>query len=149
MDKVLFSHNTDHWCTPKWLYDIFMNKMSCIDPCPLHCKEDNVNKVYLFERIFVNPPYSALDQWVNFVSLNRFNNEIFLLIPSRTDTKYFYDLMKMNPQVIFITGRLRFNDSKPAPFPSLLLIFSQLNNSKRPLCLTHNDLWGYLETIYG
>ena len=55
-------------------------------------------------------------------------NIIWLLIPARTDTKKFRDLVDQcgeHLQLIFITGRLKFNDSKnSAPFPSVFVIIS-------------------------
>ena len=55
-------------------------------------------------------------------------NIIWLLIPARTDTKKFRDLVDHcgeHLQLIFITGRLKFNDSKnSAPFPSVFVIIS-------------------------
>ena len=45
-------------------------------------------------------------------------NEVILLIPARTDTKYFRKLVDYGVNIYFITGRLHFNDSNSAPFPS-------------------------------
>ena len=56
------------------------------------------------------------------------NNTIWLLIPARTDTKAFRRLIDecgAHLQLVFITGRLKFNDSKEsAPFPSVFVIIS-------------------------
>lgn len=47
---------------------------------------------------------------------------IWLLIPSRTDTKYFQRLMDDGMLLYFIKGRLKFNDGNMgAPFPSVLI----------------------------
>lgn len=49
-----------------------------------------------------------------------------MLIPARTDTKYFHDYIYNNPRVEirFIKGRLKFGDSNnSAPFPSMVVIF--------------------------
>ena len=45
----------------------------------------------------------------------------FLLIPARTDTKYFREMVDYGCDIAFITGRLHFNDSNSAPFPSCLI----------------------------
>jgi hypothetical protein len=46
-----------------------------------------------------------------------------MLIPSRTDTKYWHDFV-MKGEVRFIKGRLKFGDAKAnAPFPSAVVIF--------------------------
>jgi hypothetical protein len=47
------------------------------------------------------------------------------LIPARTDTRWFHDLvLPVASEVRFIKGRLKFGDAKTdAPFPSMLVIF--------------------------
>ena len=63
---------------------------------------------------------------------------IVLLIPARTDTKYFHDFIYGKAQIRFVKGRLKFNDEdgnpcrdkngKPAaaPFPSMVVIYNGL-----------------------
>jgi hypothetical protein len=49
-----------------------------------------------------------------------------MLLPSRTDVKWFHDYIYNQPNVEtrFLKGRLRFeNTLYPAPFPSLIAIF--------------------------
>ena len=58
-----------------------------------------------------------------------------MLIPARTDTKYWHDyIMEGATAVYFIKGRLKFynkviadytgkNDLSPAPFPSVVVVF--------------------------
>ena len=50
---------------------------------------------------------------------------VVLLIPARTDTKYFHKYIYHNAaEIRFIEGRLRFGDSKQgAPFPSMIVVF--------------------------
>lgn len=119
--KGCYSHNTDDWKTPALLYEKFM-QAGFIDPCPYQSKEDNLNKIY-HAKLFINPPYSKLKEWTEFIFRNR-HNEVFLLIPARTDTKYFHKLLELKPHIIFIKGRLHFNDSGSAPFPSIMLHFN-------------------------
>ena len=48
-----------------------------------------------------------------------------LLIPSRTDTRYWHDFIMKADEVRFIKGRLYFNDGDGgAPFPSCIVVFS-------------------------
>lgn len=121
--KGCFSHKTDDWATPKNFYDYLIGD-GYIDPCPLHSEEDNINKVYPYgSKLFINPPYSKINDWVKFIENNRQSLRV-LLIPARTDTKYFHQLLKYNPLIYFLKGRLKFGDSKDsAPFPSLLMVF--------------------------
>jgi site-specific DNA-methyltransferase (adenine-specific) len=47
-----------------------------------------------------------------------------MLIPARTDTRWFHDYIYGKHEVRFIKGRLRFVGAPhPAPFPSMLVIF--------------------------
>lgn len=66
-----------------------------------------------------------MKRWIEWAIHQYFNNhcDIMILIPARTDTKYFHELLEWHPEIIFIKGRLHYNDSKTgAPFPSLLII---------------------------
>ena len=121
--KGCFSHKSDDWSTPKEFYEYLM-KENYMDPCPLHSKEDNLNKIYPYNsKIFINPPYSKIKDWIIFIKNNP-NSKRLLLIPARTDTQYFHELLKLHPFIYFIKGRLKFGESKDsAPFPSLLLLF--------------------------
>ncbi|MGO3612764.1 MAG: DNA N-6-adenine-methyltransferase [Leuconostoc mesenteroides] len=55
------------------------------------------------------------------------NRFIVMLIPSRTDTKYWHEYIQDKATVKFIKGRLKFElDGRPmntAPFPSALIIY--------------------------
>ena len=121
--KGCFLHNKDDWSTPKEFYE-YLLAQGYSDPCPLHSKEDNLSKIYpKGTKLFINPPYSKIIEWTEFIK-NNIHNRILLLIPSRTDTKYFHELLKLQPWIYFIKGRLKFGNSKEsAPFPSLLLLF--------------------------
>lgn len=55
------------------------------------------------------------------------NRFIVMLIPSRTDTKYWHEYIQDKATVKFIKGRLKFElDGIPmntAPFPSALVVY--------------------------
>lgn len=77
-------------------------------------------------RVFCNPPYSNISDWVAkaFYESRKDNTLVVLLIPSRTDTKYFHDYIYQRSEIRFLKGRLKFGDSKnSAPFPSMVVIF--------------------------
>ena len=81
-------------------------------------------------RVFCNPPYSQIDKWVEkaFRETKNDNTLVVLLIPSRTDTRYFHNFIYQRAEIRFIKGRLKFGDSKnSAPFPSMLVIFRGAN----------------------
>ena len=55
---------------------------------------------------------------------NRNNNYIVMLLPARTDTKWFHDYILGKAEVRFIKGRLKFGGAKnSAPFPSMVVVF--------------------------
>ncbi len=49
---------------------------------------------------------------------------VVMLIPSRTDTRWWHDYALKADEIRFVRGRLRFGDSKnTAPFPSVVLVY--------------------------
>lgn len=125
--KGCFSHESDHWRTPSEMYKKYMNE-GYIDPCPFHADFDGLKIDYFKKKLFINPPYSQMKIWVDY-AINQFIRggcKIVLLIPARTDTQYFHKLLQYSPEIVFIKGRLRFNDSnQSAPFPSILVILER------------------------
>ena len=103
--------NSDHWSTPKWLYDELDNEFHFdFDPCPLHADFDGL-KINWGKCNFVNPPYNridkpkfikkAYDEWLK-------GNTSVLLIPSATGTKDFHELILPFAEVRFLKGRVAF-----------------------------------------
>lgn len=53
-----------------------------------------------------------------------------LLLPARTDTKWFHEYLYGKAEIRFIKGRLKFGDSKNgAPFPSMVVIMRGENET--------------------
>lgn len=49
-----------------------------------------------------------------------------MLLPARTDTKWFHDYIYGKSQIRFIKGRLKFGGCQnAAPFPSMVVIFDE------------------------
>lgn len=126
---------SDSWSTPKNFKENLPFEFDDYDPCPLN---DNPNFDGLQEEwantTFVNPPYSKLKTtkksigWVEKAHIEcKKGKTIVMLIPVRTDTSWFHDIiLKNNYEVEFIKGRLRFGDAKNvAPFPSMLVYFKE------------------------
>ncbi len=115
-----------------------------LDPCAtkenakcerFFTKEDDGLSQKWDGRIFCNPPYGrAICRWIKKAHDSFFSRDaelVVLLIPSRTDTKYFHEYLykKSNVEIRFIKGRLKFGNSKnSAPFPSMLAIFSEMKD---------------------
>ena len=126
--KLMFKSSCDNWKTPDDVYDKLNEEFHFdFDPCPLNEKPDfdgieiewgNVN--------FVNPPYSKISNWCK-KAYEEFKKgkTVVLLIPSRTDTKYWHDYIMKATEIRFIKGRLKFGDSKnSAPFPSCIVVYN-------------------------
>lgn len=98
-------------------------------------EDDGLTKDWSNEVVFCNPPYGkVISKWVEkCYNESLKGTTIVLLIPARTDTRYFHKFIynKPNVEIRFIKGRLCFlldgQRLNPAPFPSMLVIF---NNKK-------------------
>ena len=136
---VLFSSANDVWATPQDFYDKLNKEFNFnLDPCALpenaKCDKfftpDQNGLIQDWEgyTIFCNPPYGRkISEWVEkcYNESKKKNTTIVMLIPARTDTRYFHEFIYHKAKEIrFIRGRLKFGNSKnSAPFPSMLVIF--------------------------
>lgn len=136
---VCFSSNTDNWRTPSNLYNLFINN-GYLDLFPFNCSYDQFHILYMFEKLYINPPFSRLKDLPSYIgNLITLKNRIFLLMPSRTDTIYFHELLQFNPKIYFLKGRLHFNDSvKSAPFPTIILEFNDFDHCE--YCIWSNEV---------
>ena len=80
------------------------------------------------ETVFCNPPYGRkIYDWVAkcYHESRKPNTKVVLLIPARTDTRYFHDFIYHKAEEVrFLRGRLKFGGAKnSAPFPSMIVIF--------------------------
>jgi hypothetical protein len=76
--------------------------------------------------VFCNPPYGReIGKWVE-KAAKATGGVVVMLIPARTDTRYFHELIYNKAEVRFLRGRLKFGNSKnSAPFPSMVVIFKK------------------------
>lgn len=124
MNRVHFSSLTDHWSTPESVYQkLYQEFHFDDDPCPLNgagglCREWGWST-------FCNPPYSEISTWVQKAyNEAKTGKTIVLLVPSRTDTKWWHEYIMKAKEIRFIKGRLKFGGSKnSAPFPSAVIVF--------------------------
>lgn len=121
----LMTSKSDNWATPKKLYSTIVEDLKFIDCFPYMSTYDQYEKQYINERLFINPPFSELNKnrfSIYLDELYKNGNKILLLIPSRTDTKIFHQILNYGATLYFFEGRLHFNDSeKPSTFPSVLI----------------------------
>lgn len=131
--EVMFSSATDLWETPQDFFDILNDEFHFdIDVCALpenaKCgkfyspEDDGLSKKW-GGTCWCNPPYGRkIGEWVKKASES--NATVVMLLPARTDTKWFHDYIYHKAEIRFIKGRLKFGNSKnSAPFPSMIVIF--------------------------
>lgn len=86
-------------------------------------RRDGLTAPWDGERVWLNPPYGRiLNKWVAKASQHALQgNEVVLLLPARTDTRWFHDYC-LQHAIEFIRGRVKFGDAKTAaPFPSMIV----------------------------
>ena len=130
----------DDWMTPvSIIRDLETEFGKLHDPCPVGWDQDlHGNGLYTewpFNKYsFVNPPFSKLE---NCVKICHYEWErgcgVLLLIPVRTDTKYFHNYIYWNAHLRFFKGRIKFRhpntmNAGPAPFPCMLCIFPKIGD---------------------
>lgn len=136
INKALYTSNSDEWYTPQELFDS-LNKEFNFDMdaatsddhhlCPIYyTKEtDGLKQEWGGHCVFCNPPYSNISAWVEkaFRETRKDHTVVVMLIPSRTDTRYFHDYIYKRSEIRFVKGRLNFSGKDRAPFPSMLVIW--------------------------
>lgn len=150
--ELMFSSVSNEWETPQDFYDELNKEFNfTLDPC---CQEynhkcekyytsemDGFNKSWKGEVVFCNPPYGKeIGKWVKkcYEESKQDNTTVVMLIPSRTDTRWFHDYIykKESVEIRFIKGRLKFVNRllpswnpegnfklQSAPFPSMVVVF--------------------------
>tara|TARA_Y100001938_G_scaffold151067_1_gene245639 strand:- start:2418 stop:2912 length:495 start_codon:yes stop_codon:yes gene_type:complete len=138
--KIMFSSKSNEWETPKDFFDKLNWRFGpfTLDPCATEdtakcssfytIKDDGLTKNWNDNVVFVNPPYGReINSWIkkSFDESKNENTTVVMLIPARTDTRYWHDYVMKAKEVHFVKGRLKFGDStNSAPFPSAVVVFS-------------------------
>jgi phage N-6-adenine-methyltransferase len=135
---LLFSSATEEWSTPDDFYQELHKEFQFeLDPaatkenakCPRYfTKETNgLAQEWAPLRTFCNPPYGrgVTGKWVEKAHQEWLRSAtVVLLLPARTDTKWFHDFILGKAEVRFVRGRLKFGDSpNSAPFPSMVVVY--------------------------
>jgi|TARA_R110000737_G_scaffold338290_1_gene359211 site-specific DNA-methyltransferase (adenine-specific) len=144
--KTMFSSKTGEWSTPQEFFDKLNWRFGPfdLDPCanPHNTKcanfytevEDGLSKDWSGHTTFVNPPYGkGIDKWIKkgYDTAKDGESRVVMLIPSRTDTKYWHNYVMKASEVYFLKGRLKFGDSvNSAPFPSAVIVFDGTNKQQ-------------------
>lgn len=138
--NACLSSKTNEWATPQEFFDELDKEFHfTLDPCATSenhkCdlyytkEEDGLSKGWEGHRVFCNPPYGReIGNWVKHAYEQSREREttVVMLIPARTDTRYFHDYIYGKAEIRFVKGRLKFGDgTSPAPFPSMVVIFRE------------------------
>ena len=136
----MFTSDKDYWETPKELFNELDNEFHfTLDPCATDsnhkCKkyyteeQDGLSMTW-GERVFCNPPYgNELPKWVKKAhdAVKEDNTIVVMLIPARTDTRWFHQYIKYRSEVRLLKGRVKFEingePKQSAPFPSMIVVF--------------------------
>lgn len=144
MNKALLSSENMCWCTPQDFFDKLNEEFSFVlDPAATKktakCKyyftpeTDGLSQSWDYGgAVFCNPPYGReIGKWVEkaYRESLLIKKPVVLLIPARTDTKYFHDYIYGKSEIRFIKGRLHFTDengntAEAAPFPSMVVVYN-------------------------
>ena len=139
-NDLMFSSATDEWYTPIEFFNQLDSEFHFnLDPCATDqnhkCKHyftreiDGLSKKWGGYNVFCNPPYGrTIGLWVKkaYEESKKPNTLVVMLLPARTDTKWFHDYIYGKAEIRFIKGRLKFGGCKnAAPFPSMVVIFKE------------------------
>lgn len=136
MDDVMFSSKSDLWSTPDDFFAELEKEFHfTLDVC---ATADNAKcDDYYTEAmdglslkwdgiVWCNPPYGRnINKWIKkAINAALGGATVVMLLPARTDTKWFHELVYRRAEIRFVRGRLKFGGSNnAAPFPSMICIF--------------------------
>lgn len=137
--KVMFSSASDEYATPQSFYDKLSLEFNFqLDPASstdnhkcsnfYTMEDDGLSKSWkvVGGSVFCNPPYSKVAKWIEKGYNESVNNytTVVMLVPARTDTKWFHEYCMKASEIRFVKGRLKFgNEKNSAPFPSMVVVF--------------------------
>lgn len=142
MKPIVHSENY-MWATPQKFFDELNAEFGfTLDPCAddynHKCdryfteEQDGLKQDWRGQIVYCNPPYGKqIAAWVRkcYEESQKPNTVVVMLIPARTDTKYFHDYIYHKAELRFVKGRLHFNEAKQgAPFPSMVVVYNRNND---------------------
>ena len=146
--KALFSSDKEDWGTPQNLFDNLNKHYSfSLDVCAseynhkvhnyFDIEKNGLEQSWEGETCWMNPPYGKeIGKWVEKAFQESQNNNavVVCLLPVRTDTRWWQNFCSKALSIMFIKGRLKFEDEHrkgrgTAPFPSAVVVFSDLKKT--------------------
>ena len=151
ISRALHSSVRHDWHTPGWLIDVVHDVYGRIDLDPMTDGQNVARAKRTItpahhnntpadwnasekERVlWLNPPYGRgigehVQSWID---AEGWRTKL-LLVPARTETRWFRNAYDGSTRVMLLAGRLRFDDAGPAPFPSALFVHDH-SDSDNPL----------------
>jgi len=119
------------------LRDQFNEGNAFFDPCPIDPSVDGLTIQWPTDQgVYCNPPYNNLEVWLSKVvgeaRRGSPHRNITCLIPNRTDTNWYHDLVLAQASHVYLVKQgVRFNDTdnKPyrrkCPFPVCVAIYTK------------------------
>lgn len=138
MNAGLLSSDRMDWETPQAFFDLVDGEFGfTLDAaaashnakCERFYDERNDGLMCPWEgTVWCNPPYGrGIKEWVSKgYAEAQAGATVVMLIPARTDTRYWHDYVMRAHEIRFIAGRLVFGTGEAranAPFPSALVVF--------------------------
>lgn len=134
--EAMFSSATDLWETPQDFFDALKEEFHfTLDACALP-ENAKVEKYFTPDQdglrqewtgtVWCNPPYGRqIYRWVEKAWFSaKKGTTVVMLLPARTDTRWFHRYIYGRSEIRFVKGRLKFGNAKTsAPFPSMVVIF--------------------------
>lgn len=134
--EVMFSSKTDLWETPQDFFEKLDQEFGFeLDVCAL---PENAKCSRYFSPMddgleqdwtgvcWCNPPYGReIEKWVKKAYISAIEGAtVVMLLPARTDTRWFHDWIYGKTEIRFIRGRLKFGGAEyNAPFPNMVVVF--------------------------
>lgn len=138
ISEALYSSRSEEWSTPQEVFDQLDREFHfTLDAaaskenakCSRYFDKetDGLKQSWAGETVWCNPPYGRqIGYWMRkAVNESRApGTTVVMLVPARTDTKWFHLCVYHRAELRFIRGRLKFGGAQNgAPFPSMLVIY--------------------------
>ena len=141
LNKGLMTSDKNYWETPQTFFDELNKEFNfTLDVASTHENAKTKNYFTIESdglsnkwegNVFCNPPYGKeISLWVKKAYEESLTNNgvIVLLLPARTDTRYWHDyIFGKAKEIRFLKGRLKFElngeAKQSAPFPSAVIIY--------------------------
>jgi phage N-6-adenine-methyltransferase len=135
-NDLMFSSKTDLWATPQDFFDALDKEFRFeTDVCAL---PENAKCAHYFTPeqdglaqewtgvCWCNPPYGRkIGDWAKKAAESaKAGAVVVMLLPARTDTRWFHDYIYGQAEIRFVKGRLKFGGAPAdAPFPNMVVVF--------------------------